>query len=153
MLRESHKFDLEELGPKFARHEEPVTASIVDDPVEHIHGNPPVGLREQPAEIDPAVHFAGPGGNPRDPVCQVDVGKDFASDVLQFIELRKRRAAALHVQAPRLPEGPGIDEPQRRGAVAHDQEVPVSSQPPPLTRIAEGSHPLRSGKIVDEPEL
>ena len=147
------ELDLEELRPELSRYKEAVPAGIVGDPVEYIHGGPPVGAGEQPLQIDPAGYGAGYGRNLRDPIRPVDIGINLAPDELQFVQTGQRHPPAVHIQPSRFPEGFRIQKPQRRGAVAHDQPVPIASQTPSLSRIAEGSAELQTQTVVNKPQI
>jgi hypothetical protein len=47
----AEKLDFEKLRPKLPRHEEPIPAFVVGDSGEYLHGNSPLTLRKQHAQV------------------------------------------------------------------------------------------------------
>ena len=59
-----------------------------------------------------------------------DVGVDLAVNVFELVQLGDRGAAIFDVDVADLAESGGIEEAERRGAVAQDQVLAVLGEPP-----------------------
>ena len=126
---------------------------IVGDAVQNIHGDGTVRLAQQTLEIDPSGDVAGRWRDAGDAVCLPDVGVDFPVDVFEFIQIRYRRCAVLHLQTSDLLKRCRIPEAQGGRAVAHNDARAIVRESPTLAGIAERPLEIEAGAVIDEAGL
>ena len=144
------QFDLEELGPSLAGHEQAVALGVVGDAVEDVGLVVAIGGCQQAAGVDPADHFAGSGVDAGDAIGLVDVGVDFALHPFEFVQFGDRPAIGGDGNAAGFLEGFGIPEAQFGGAIAHDDALAIGGEPPAFAGVGKFAFGGETGEIVDE---
>ena len=142
--------DLVDFGPAFSGDEECLALRIVGDAVEHVVGMSDGFLGVDAREVECSKDLARSRIDANDAIGLPDVGKNFAFDEFEFVELIDVISSVHNGNFTRDAKAFGVDELELGGAIAHDQMSAIIGEAPAFALVTEVFLPSERGGIVDE---
>src|SRR5438874_13428552 len=105
--------------------------------------NTPLGVggalrsTQQTRQINPSQNSPLGRRNARNPIFVPNIGEDFSTNELEFVQIVDRTAAILHGDAPNFLETGGIPNPNLRRPVAHVDLFAIVRHTPAFAGITE----------------